>query len=97
MCIKYREKPAIIEAVQWTGLNLEEIKSFVGKSLQYDIVDSAWKVGKGAPQVIITIKTFEGTHIYNCAKYDFVIKDADGEFYIYKPDIFAKIYDLVEE
>jgi hypothetical protein len=54
-------------------------------------------VGKGAPQVIITIKTFEGTHIYNCAKDDFIIKDTDGEFYIYKPDIFAKIYDLVEE
>ena len=37
----YRKKPVVIEAVQWTGLNLEEIKSFVGRNLQYDIIDTA--------------------------------------------------------
>lgn len=48
MSIKhYQKEPVIIEAVQWTGLNLEEIKEFVGKRLIYQISDAAWEVGKG--------------------------------------------------
>ena len=31
--MKYKTKPVEIEAVQWTGLNLEEIMTFVGDSL----------------------------------------------------------------
>ena len=90
----YRKKPVVIEAIQWTGSNLEEIKSFVGKSLQYDINDAAWKVGKGAPCIDIVIKTLEGDHI--CTKGDFIIKGINGEFYPCKPDIFEKTYELVE-
>lgn len=54
--MKYRTKPCEIEAVKWTGVNLEEIKEFVGESLIYDIIDTAWEVGKGRPHVIIKIK-----------------------------------------
>lgn len=92
--MKYRKKSVIIEAVQWTGLNLEEIKSFVGKSLRYEIIDTAWEVGKGAPHVNMLIKTLEGIHI--CTKGDFIIKGVNGEFYPCKPDIFEKTYEVVE-
>lgn len=92
--MKYRKKSVIIEAVQWTGLNLEEIKSFVGKSLRYEIIDTAWKVGKGAPHVNMLIKTLEGIRI--CTKGDFIIKDVHGEFYPCKPDIFEETYEVVE-
>lgn len=92
--MKYRKKPVIIEAIQWTGLNLEEIKSFVGESLLYDIIDTAWEVGKGDPHVNMTIKTLEGDH--TCTKGDFIIKGVHGEFYPCKPDIFEKTYELVE-
>ena len=30
---RYKTKPCEIEAIQWNGLNLEEIKAFVGESL----------------------------------------------------------------
>ena len=93
--MKYRKKPVVIEAIQWTGLNLEEIKSFVGESLQYDIIDTAWQVGKGVPYVDMVIKTLEGNHV--CTKGDFIIKGVHGEFYPCKPDIFEKTYELVEE
>ena len=94
--MKYRKKPVVIEAIQWTGLNLEEIKSFVGESLQYDIIDSAWRAGAGVPpHVDMVIKTLEGNHV--CTKGDFIIKGVHGEFYPCKPDIFAKTYELVEE
>lgn len=91
--MKYRKKPVIIEAVQWTGLNFEEIKSFVGDSLQYDIVDAAWEVGKGTPYVNMIIKTLEGNH--TCTKGDYIIKGVQGEFYPCKPDIFEETYEEV--
>lgn len=92
--MKYRKKPIIIEAVQWTGLNLEEIKAFVGENLKYDIIDTAWEVGKGAPFVNMKIHTLEGD--YECTKGDFIIKGVNGEFYPCKPDIFEKTYEAVE-
>ena len=90
---KYRKKPVEIEAIQWTGINLEEIKAFVGKSLIYDIEDSAWQVGKGRPHVIMKIKTLEGDT--NVTEKDFIIKGVSGEFYPCKPDIFEKTYEEV--
>lgn len=92
--MKYRKKPVIIEAVQWTGLNLEEIKAFVGASLKYDIIDTAYEVGKGTPFVNMTIQTLEGD--LECTKGDFIIKGVNGEFYPCKPDIFEKTYERVE-
>lgn len=92
--MKYIKKPVIIEAIKWTGLNLEEIKEFVGDSLRYDILDATWEVGKGAPVILLTIRTLEGDHI--CTKGDFIIKGVRGEFYPCKPDIFEETYDLAE-
>lgn len=91
---QYKKKPVAIEAIQWTGDNLEEIKSFVGDALEYDIIDAAWRVGKGRPHVFITIKTLEGDHI--CKEGDFIIKGVKGEFYPCKPDIFEETYELVK-
>lgn len=93
--MKYRKKPVVIEAIQWNGLNLKEIKDFVGESLEYEIYDAAWIAGAGIPpQVHMVIKTLEGDHI--CTKGDFIIKGVNGEFYPCKPDIFEKTYELVE-
>ena len=92
--MKYRKKPVVVEAVQWTGLNLEEVKSFVGAHLTYSIIDTAWEVGKGAPHVNMIIKTLEGDMFVN--RGDFIIKGVNGEFYPCKQDIFEKIYEGVE-
>lgn len=92
--MKYTKKPVTIEAIQWTGLNLEEVKSFVGDSLHYDIIDTAWEVGKGAPRINMIIKTLEGNHI--CTEGDYIIKGVQGEFYPCKPDIFEMTYDIHE-
>jgi len=92
---KYRKKPIVIEAIQWTGSNLNEIKEFVGEALIYDIVDTAWKVGKGVPRVDMQIKTPEGNH--ECSKGDYIIKGIKGEFYPCKPDIFEATYEKVND
>lgn len=90
---KYKAKPCEIEAVQWDGLNLEEIKQFVGESLIYDINDAAWKVGKGAPHVDMKIRTLEGDMI--ATKGDYIVKGLRGELYPCKPDVFEKKYEAV--
>jgi hypothetical protein len=93
--MKYRKKPVVIEAIQWTGLNLEEIKEFAGESLTYDIIDDAWELGKGRPHVFMKIKTLEGD--MKVSKKDFIIKGVNGEVYPCKPDIFEKTYEEVLE
>lgn len=93
--MKYRKKPVVVEAVQWTGLNLEEIKEFVGRALTYIINDTAWKAGKGRPCVYIKIRTLEGE--MEVSEKDFIIKGVNGEFYPCKPDIFQKTYAPEDE
>lgn len=91
--MKYKKKPVEVEAIQWNGNNLEEIKKFVGEQLEYDIIDTAWQVGKGAPHVIVKIKTLEG--VMEASVGDYIIKGINGEFYPCKPDIFEKTYEAV--
>lgn len=92
--MKYRKKPVVIEAVQWTDTNLEEIKAFVGKDLEYNILDTAWEVGKGAPHVFMKIHTLEGD--MDASVGDYIIKGVNGEFYPCKPDIFEKTYEVAK-
>lgn len=95
MAEKYVKKPITVEAILWNGHNLEEIKSFVGDSLEYEICDTAWKVGKCTPKVIMKIKTLEGDHL--CSLGDYIIKGVNGVFYPCKPDIFEKTYYTLDE
>ena len=86
MVEKYKKKPCEIEAVQWNGTNLKEIKEFVGKDLSYDIGDTP---------INMEIHTLEGNMIASYG--DYIIKGLRGEFYPCKPDVFEKKYELVED
>ncbi len=77
----YRKKPVIIEAIQLTLLNFEEIEEFVGGDL-----------GKNELSETV-IATLEGA--MKCSIGDFIIKGVNGEFYPCKPDIFEKTYESV--
>lgn len=89
--MKYKTKPVEIEAVQWTGLNLEEVKAFAGDSLEYAIFDTAWRAGKNRPRVLMKIKTLEGD--MKVSEGDYIVKGLKGEFYPCKPDIFEMKYE----
>lgn len=68
---KYRKKPVVIEAVQWTGKNEEEIKEFVGSQAEfyyYPILENHYTVTSEKPEsgdyvIGLTIKTLEGAMI----------------------------------
>ena len=88
----YITKPVVIEAIQWNGRNLEEIKSFVDNdSLDYGTYGT--DAITGLPQISVCIDTLEGT--MTASVDDYIIKGLNGEFYPCKPDVFERKYDLL--
>lgn len=78
---KYRKKPVVIEALQFTLDNYKECEEFLegnhDNTLNYP-----------------NIKTLEGT--MRVSLHDYIIKGVQGEFYPCKPDIFKQTYEEVE-
>lgn len=91
---KYRKKPVIIEAIQWTG-NTMEIIQFCGNKCSYNVNDTSWRAGKGIPHEELIIHTLEGDVV--ASRNDCIIKGINGEFYPCKPDIFEKTYELISD
>lgn len=74
---KFRKKPVVIDAVQFTG-NFDEIEQFVGG-------DAEFRDGE------LIVATLEGP--LRASRNDWIIKGVKGEFYPCKPDIFAATYE----
>lgn len=90
---KFRKKPVVIEAFQWTG---DEGQTEDPEWIINALTDGgAWFNNRGTPQVNIEIATLEGNHIAN--RGDYIIQGIKGELYPCKPDIFAATYEPVEE
>jgi hypothetical protein len=89
---KFRKRPVVIDAVQWTGKNVEEIRTFTNNKGHVRI-----EVEKNEPVVtnFLSILTMEGEMTASIG--DWIIKGVEGEFYPCKPDIFYKTYEKIEE
>lgn len=83
--VKFRKKPVVIEAVQWTGLNGDEVYPFLSGCRHTGTFND-----KGAA---IYLDTLEGGHIASVG--DWIIKGVKGEFYPVKNDIFLLTYEPV--
>tara|TARA_R110002153_G_scaffold83935_2_gene210564 strand:- start:643 stop:957 length:315 start_codon:yes stop_codon:yes gene_type:complete len=101
---KYRKKPVVIEAVQFTYTpeGMARLRVFCDGALG----DVRWQRHIGAHEAInvkaeATIKTLEDgangqvTHI--ATEGDYIIKGVQGEFYPCKSDIFAATYEEVSD
>ncbi len=76
---KFKKIPKIIEAMQFTGDNFDEISNFIGEGKSHKSGDN------------ILINTLEGQ---TCAKPgDWIIKGIAGEIYPCNPDVFQKSYE----
>ena len=80
MVKKYKKKPVVVEAIQWTGDNTAEIMRWAGDKAYF--------------RDTLCIRTLEGDHRASVG--DYIIKGIKGEFYPCKSDIFEKTYELVE-
>lgn len=83
---KYRKKPVVIEAIQYTGDNADEVLAFGALSI--------YKSGSDGPISYLHISTLEGTLDITIS--DWIIKGVKGEFYPCKPDIFVMTYEVVQ-
>ena len=81
---KFRKRPVVIEAIQFTGKNDAECLEFC---------QCAKDPEESKPSLIIS--TLEGNMI--CSIGDWIIKGVNGEFYPCKPDIFEKTYERVDD
>jgi len=97
MTHKFRKKPVVVEAVQWTGYNGHEIIKFVGQNLHFSQPPSGYKHSNDDSLELLTIQipTLEGVMTAN--QMDWIIKGVNGEFYPCKPDIFEKTYEAVNK
>lgn len=80
--MRYRKKPVVIEAIQYTGNNFEEILNAFGYLY--------------APEKDpnIYVPTLEGT--MRCKIGDYLIRGVRGELYPCAKDIFEETYEEVE-
>ena len=88
MVKRYRMKPVVIEAVQWTGANWSEIAAFWKNSEEILCFDDNFD---GSMELVI--QTLEGQMTAKTG--DFIIRGIRGEFYPCKPDIFESTYEEV--
>lgn len=91
---KYTTKPFTIEAVQWKGWNVSEIKAFVGKN---DNDEDAFLL----PDEIAGV--WDDPHVWDYLQKtwvavndnDYIIKGMKGEFYPCDADVFEAKYQEV--
>jgi hypothetical protein len=79
---KFRKRPVVIDAVKWTGSNVDDVRA----------------LGLESPDVRGTdllVPTLEGP--LRAAAGDWLIRGVQGEFYPCKPDIFAATYEPAGE
>ena len=91
---KFRKKPVIIEAIQWTGINLGAIHKFVGKRVvikDYGAPISVRELNYDSKNSAVIIHTLEGDMKANVG--DWIIKGVKNEMYPCKPDIFEAAYE----
>ena len=94
--MKYRKKPVVIDAVQWTGKNYREMFNFLENKPDEYITATGknFYIDHDKVQGGLIIKTLEGEHLASVG--DFIIKGVNGEFYPCKPDIFEKTYEPMD-
>lgn len=86
---KYRKKPIVVEAFQWTGgPDQTEDPEWIVEAIKQGTVRFN---DEGTDQVTMEIATLEGNHI--ARQGDYIIKGIKGEIYPCKPDIFEQTYE----
>jgi len=91
--MKFRKKPVVIEAEQWTPGMIEEIEGV--EPVKHDYLDHLCKHCSNYFRHHGWCGTLEGGHIV-CPG-DWIITGVQGEKYPCKPDIFEATYEKVEE
>lgn len=88
---KFRKKPVVIEAVQFTGekMPLADVPQWLVDAMISRVVTTP------EDEKVLAIKTLEGTMTANPS--DWIIRGVKGELYPCRDDIFKITYDEANE
>jgi len=90
--LRFRKKPIVVEAVQWTGINGNDLDYFfIEITKKFGIVHSPYISEDGS----LMIPTLEGDMKANIN--DWIICGVKGEIYPCKPDIFDQTYEKYQD
>ncbi len=87
MIEKFKTKPAVVEAIQFTSLIVGEVCDFTG-------IPRSCVADMDREYLTVSIPTLRGEMV--AIEGDWIIKTAQGEFYPCKPDIFEQTYERVD-
>jgi 8-oxo-dGTP diphosphatase len=95
--VKYRKRPVVIDAVRWTGQNLDEVKAFVGQRPGSE--EDGFQLPDGAT------RDWDQAHVWaeaegcwmRCPVGHWVIRGVAGEFYPHDPSTFKITYEAAED
>lgn len=97
--MKYKKKPVVIDAVQWTGENHREMFDFLTENAfdkeSMQVSGEHFYIDHNKVEGGLIIKTLEGEHLASIG--DFIIRGVKGEYYPCKQDIFHQTYEKVED
>lgn len=95
--MRFRKKPVEIEAIQYTGDNLEQVLEFTGKHpswgnwfRSFEDYSNHVKNNDNIFKIITLEGTMEATPGY------WIIRGVNGEHYPCHPEIFEKTYERVD-
>lgn len=89
MAEKYRKKPVVIEAMQWTKDTHKEVIAWLASGNAYNGLTP--KPGGALHEYVMGVQTLEGGIFASDG--DWIVRGVQGEFYPVKPDIFEATYE----
>lgn len=95
MIKKYRKRPVVVEAIQFTNENLAQCAEWLGDNLIVDIVPTALRDRTVLASKNYRIKILGG--IYDLDFGDYIVKSLKDGFYIYEEEIFKMLYEVDNE
>ena len=87
--MRFRKKPVVIEAIQFTGGNMSDVIAFAHRGLY---PAAQWRVELAYDYVLLN--TLEGDMRAEVG--DWIVRGIEGELYPVKPNIFAATYEPAE-
>jgi len=89
--MKYRRKPILVDAIQWTGNNCSEVQEFT----KAKIITTKRYIGQPEGFLI----EIDSIHEHNLCgiQGDYIIRNEYGEFGCREHDTFEKFYEAVND
>lgn len=91
----YVRKPEPIQAIQWTGDNLEEIRRFIGYEKLNPIACDSDRLIDGTLELIIGTSSGWDESSVRCKQYGYIVKLADGGICIWTREGFESAFEEI--